>query len=96
MQQLAPGSAWADDGAVVEDDGFRVTNTHGNVIAITAPSGTGVVAFSADLLAVIDRAGLDPVRVAARELCESIANNDEGQDFSRETLELFGKLIDLL
>ena len=48
------------------------------------------------ILDKIDRAKLDPVRVAARELYESIASNDEGQDFSKETMAMFEKLKELL
>lgn len=45
---------------------------------------------------MIDRAGLDPVRIAARELVEAIHCNDDTKRWSDDTIAAFGALEALL
>jgi hypothetical protein len=100
---LASGSKWmvdSEDGsrfiAGVEGHRIDISNCEPKCIVMTVDEDEAAVGDIRDILAIIDDAGLDPVRVAARELWYSIADDDDGQDFSVATRELFLKLGELL
>jgi hypothetical protein len=93
LPKLADGSRWAGETAV-NVDGTEVSVDDRRAMFCDR-YGESTVDVT-DTLAVIDRANLDPVRAAARELYDSIASNDEGQDFSKETMALFKKLGEML
>lgn len=75
--ELAPGSEWAK-GIVLDECGGSVrVDASGPrpVIVIEEDDYCDHTAHIADVLAVIDRANLDPVRIVARELGREIRRN---------------------
>lgn len=82
MSKLHEHSEWETArvvNGVVDEFGVRVVFEKTGVISLE-DSGEYCEAYADDLLAVIDRAGLDPVRVAARELLGKLELQDNHPD----------------
>jgi precorrin-6B methylase 2 len=104
--ELAPDSEWRTD---PEDGGEFVAGIEGHRIEIsvfepkclvmTIDEDAAGVADIRDVLAVIDKANLDPVRIAARELVTAIQREFDSRclgDPSTELSDVLEKLEALL
>lgn len=102
--ELAPGSEWmtdTEDGAefIADSEGHRIDITvyEPKCVMLTVDEETAAAADVRDVLAIIDRAGLDPVRTAARELvelCKPVTMHSDGG--RRSIIETAEKLKALL
>jgi len=75
LPKLSDGSKWRDVGIVVTnigESGIGIDTNNGMMFAYGPDYDVDPSFSSTDALAVIDRAGLDPVRIAARELVRAL------------------------
>jgi hypothetical protein len=99
MQQLATGSEWVDDdNTIIRDEaGYDIYASPPRKLVCVkwGDSVDTYEVYAQDLLAVIDRAGLDPVRVAARGLVQELDNQSYRNDNGNRVVE-FDDVMDAL
>lgn len=98
--ELATGSVLAEDGETIVDvTGIEITAIASRKVVVIEDIGDDetIEAYAKDVLVAIDRAGLDPVRTAARELvelCKPVTMHSDGG--RRSIIETAEKLKALL
>lgn len=101
MQRLAPGSEWMDDMTIVDAQGTIISIRHeASAVSILSngddPKTESDEVWTDDMLAIIDRANLDPVRVAARKLVDMCTQGLLQSEYNRREVARLAKELKVL
>lgn len=101
MQNLAPGSEWINETTIGDAQGTYISiRPEASAVSILSngddPKTESDEAWTADILSIIDRANLDPVRIAARKLVEMCTQGLLQSEYNRREVAKLAKELKAL